>query len=456
MNMHVPALKRSLQDVVAEYDLKRAGIDEAMAAHKRACNDLKSSAAVGGTFGAYVLHSLADNVHRSDMEKALLKSAWLHVYEGLSINVVASARDRKLFEQSMEKPAPFTLENIGATFGRYILDPRGNILRGLAETFCSLDQSYKSHEKMKIGVAGLPKRIVLSNVGSYGSRGREELKDVLNALASYRGEPLIENVDLRPIDDLHSSIRATSGQVVIPDKLDEDGKVIRRGGLTIKKFLNGNAHLMFNQAALRDINKALSDYYGEVLPDCPEERPAKQASTEVSKDLQFYPTPSSVVALTLRKIAHKFGDDFLKGKKLLEPSCGDGRFMVAAHAKGASPFGFEVDINRTLECRKRGLRVLCANFLETEPCGTYDVALMNPPFYGKHYAKHVRHAYKFLKPGGRLIAILPATARDHGLLDDVGVRSRYMDAPWDDLPVGSFSESGTNINTVLFIVTKES
>lgn len=456
MNMHVPALKRSLQDVVAEYDLKRGSIDGAMAAHKQACNDLKSSAAVGNTFGDYVLHSLAESVHRGNMEKALLKSAWKHVYEGLNIEVVASARDRKLFLQSMEKPAPFTLENIGATFGRYILDPRGNILRGLAETFCSLDQAYKSHEKMKIGVAGLPKRIVLSNVGSYGSRGREELKDVLNALASYRGEPLIENVDLKPIDDLHSSIRATSGQVVIPDKLDDEGRVVRRGGLTIKKFLNGNAHLMFNQAALRDINKALSEYYGDVLPDCPEERPAKQASTEVSKDLQFYPTPHGAVEWVLKRIEHKFGESFLTGKKVLEPSCGDGRFMVKLHAKGAGLFGFEVDINRTLECRNRGLRVLCANFLETEPCGTYDVVVMNPPFYGKHYAKHVRHAYKFLKPGGRLIAILPASARDHGLLDDLGVRSRYMDAPWDDLPVGSFSESGTNINTVLFTITKES
>ena len=65
---------------------------------------------------------------------------------------------------------------------------------------------------------------------------------------------------------------------------------------------------------------------------------------------------------------------------------------------------------------------------------------MNPPFYGKHYAKHVEHAFKFLKPGGTLTAILPATARyDHGLLE----------GKWDDLPVGSFSESGTNINTTV-------
>jgi hypothetical protein len=65
---------------------------------------------------------------------------------------------------------------------------------------------------------------------------------------------------------------------------------------------------------------------------------------------------------------------------------------------------------------------------------------MNPPFYGKHYVKHVLHALKFLKPGGKLTAILPASARyDHKLLD----------GRWSDLPVGSFSESGTNINTTV-------
>ena len=45
--------------------------------------------------------------------------------------------------------------------------------------------------------------------------------------------------------------------------------------------------------------------------------------------------------------------------------------------------------------------------------------------------------------GGLLLAILPITARhDHGELDDLKPR-------WTDLPVGSFSASGTNINTVI-------
>lgn len=84
--------------------------------------------------------------------------------------------------------------------------------------------------------------------------------------------------------------------------------------------------------------------------------------------------------------------------------------------------------------------MLTANFLETVPTGDFDYVVMNPPFYGQHYAKHVNHALKFLKPRGKLMAILPITARyDHGLLK----------GRWEDLPVGSFSESGTNINTTV-------
>lgn len=76
----------------------------------------------------------------------------------------------------------------------------------------------------------------------------------------------------------------------------------------------------------------------------------------------------------------------------------------------------------------------------------FDLVVMNPPFYGRHYEKHVRHALKFLKPRGLLVAILPITARyDHRGLED-------LKPLWRDLPVGSFSESGTNINTTVMTV----
>jgi len=91
--------------------------------------------------------------------------------------------------------------------------------------------------------------------------------------------------------------------------------------------------------------------------------------------------------------------------------------------------------------------VLTANFLEALPTGDFDKVVMNPPFYGRHYAKHVRHALKFLKPGGVLVAILPATARyDHDELADLVRNQRES---WRDLPVASFADAGTNVPTTM-------
>ena len=95
----------------------------------------------------------------------------------------------------------------------------------------------------------------------------------------------------------------------------------------------------------------------------------------------------------------------------------------------------------------KGHAVLTANFLDHPPTPEFDAVVMNPPFYGKHYAKHVRHALKFLKPGGTLVAILPASARyDHNELADLVTRTREQ---WRDLPVASFAEAGTNVPTTM-------
>lgn len=430
VNAHVPTLQRSLSDVVSEYEHKRGAIATSLAAFEAAGDVLKMASTIGGTWGRTTIST--GNVGERDIADSLLKSAWKHVYEGLNIGRIASASDKRRFDQAMDNPAPFTLDNIRATFGAFVADPRGNILRGLAEVFCSLDPAYKSHDKVKIGVAGLPKRVILSSVGGYGSWGRDRLENMLNALASYQGKPLVTYLE---IDALLKDEEALLESGQKPCGYRGELVTIVARGVRLKRFRNGNGHLSFESDTLRDINRALAEYYGDVLPDCAEEKPTtKQTGTTVSKDLQYYPTPAKVVDDVLSDIYP------LKGQRVLEPSCGCGRILDALRKAGANTFGIEVDARRAGEARAKGHRVHLANFLETVPTTDYDRVVMNPPFYGKHYAKHVEHAFKFLKPGGVLTAILPATARyDHGLLD----------GKWQDLPVGAFSASGTNINTTV-------
>lgn len=409
--------RRKPSDLVAEYDAKHAALPEAIREFDASGSAIKAACSIGGTWGCVSIDT--GSVWLRQAEAALLASAWRHTYALYGLDQIASAEDKRKIEQMFAAPPAFTIENIRDRFGAYVMDPWGSILRGMAEVFGQLDPAFKSHDKMKVGVKGLPKRVILSNVGGYGSWGRDRVANILNALAAYQGKPLPS------YEEVQSLLK------------DEDALRDERG-VWLKRFSNGNGHLFFAPETLRDVNRALAEYYGEVLPDCPDERPARQrAGTEVSKDLQYYPTPIAVVK---RVIGDGYG---YKGARVLEPSCGCGRFMDALRDVGAEVVGCEVDPIRAAMCEAKGHRVMRVNFLETAATADFDRVVMNPPFYGRHYAKHVRHALRFLKPNGTLTAILPITARyDHGELDD-------LTPHWEDLPVGSFGESGTNINTTI-------
>lgn len=431
--------RRKPSEIVAEYDAKRAALPDALAAFEAAGDAMKSAATIGGTWGNVTLDT-GRGIYPSVLEKSLLQSAWRHVYYLYGLEQIASAEAKRRYEQMFAAPPPFTVENIRDQFGDLVANPWGSILRGLAEVFSQLDPAFKSHEKMKIGVNGLPKRVILSGVAGYGSWGRDRLRDILNALAAYQGKPLLE---YREIEALLSG-QALLGSWTAPGDYHRPEVTFPARGVWLKRFQNGNGHLFFDQDTLADINRALAEYYGDVLPDCPDERPAKQrASTAVSRDLQYYPTPAAVVERVLADID-------LRGKRVLEPSCGCGRFLNAMRDAGAEVIGCEVDPVRAAMCEAKGHRVIRANFLETVPTASFDRVVMNPPFSGKGYFKHVKHAFLFLKQGGVLTSILPCTARyDHGLLE-----KEFPNGRWEDLPVGSFSESGTNINTCIFTVRK--
>lgn len=426
------AIRRKLTEFIHEYEEKAAAIPEALATFQQAGKDLESACSVNGTYGQERIETGSN--HDRTLQMNLKKSAWLTVYNTPGMKQVMSAKDKKHFERFIADPPDFTMENIREVFGDYVLDPWGSILRGLAEVFSDLDQSFKSHEKVKIGVDGLPKRIIVRGFGGFSSYGWEKLADVINALASLRNENMLSHWECQNLHKEHGS------------------KAFEDRGLELKRFLNGNGHLHFTPDTLKDINRALAQFYGEVLPDCHEAKPEKRSeSTAVSKDLQYYPTPEETVERVL-------GDVYIQeDDAILEPSCGCGRFMdgirkdVAERGlKGVRQLGIEVDAARAEEAKAKGHKVLIANFLETEPEARFTKVIMNPPFYGKHYAKHIKHAMKFLKEGGTLYSILPITAKlDHGLIEEMGFKRQ-----WRDLPVGSFRESGTNINTTVLTMHK--
>jgi len=451
--MNLPALQRTVSDLIAEYDEKVAGLPAAIQHFNDAHRALEMAATVQGTYVAPVLRH-SPSVHEGDLRRNLLKSGWRAIYDRLQIDRIASARDRKLFERAIEDPPELTFENARATFGDYLQRPRYHILRGLAEVFADLDPAYKSHSKVKIGVKGLPKRVILSTWGSYyGTYGRDKLRDIVNALAAYRGQPLMDHAEWRLIEDAHrkgeDAVLDGRPAPVYRDGKDELEPMPDRG-MWIRAFANGNAHVFFDEAAQLDINRALAEFYGDVLPDAEEEGVKHRAGTAVSKDLQFYWSPPDVIdrALEFAGLYDRRGwhSNPPEPLRVLEPSCGDGRIMDAIRERGHRVFGIEYHAGRAAEARSKGHNVLTANFLEQPAKPEFDIVVMNPPFYGRHYVKHVRHAVRFLKPGGVLVSVLPATAYyDH----------KEVYGEWRDLPVASFAEAGTNVPTGLLKIKAE-
>ncbi|AYO80139.1 class I SAM-dependent methyltransferase [Sphingobium yanoikuyae] len=438
------APQRTVADLIEEYEAKHAAIEHAISSFDDAFTALGMAATVQGHFVEPV--GSKSYLSASTLRANLLKSGWRAVYNRLDIAKIASAKDKKLFDQTLASPPPLTMETAKATFGDYLIRPRFHILRGLAESFTALDPAYKSHSKVRIGVKGLPKRVIFS-FGHYCSGyGFDQFRDMVNALAAVRGQAALEWCEIQEMEADHKAgedatfsarelMRFKAGRndeaILVPDR-----------GITVRKFANGNAHVFFDRASLLAINRGLAEFYGEVLPDAEPEGVKPSASTAVSKDLQFYPTPRAVVDAAL-EFAHIPNPEHYRGRdcpvlRVLEPSCGDGRIMDALRERRQNAFGIEYHPGRATEAKAKGHAVLTANFLDHPPTPEFDAVVMNPPFYGRHYAQHVRHAYKFLKPGGTLVSILPATAHyDHGELQ----------GEWRDLPVGSFSESGTNVPT---------
>lgn len=446
------ATPRTVLDLIEEYDAKVANADAVVASYDAACAAVESAGCVMGTYAEPVLRGRA-YVHAGDMRKNLLKSGWKAIYNRLNIDMIASANDKRLFERTLADPPPLTAEIVRSTFSHYYANPRLHILRGLAEAFVDLDPAYKSHAKVKIGVKGLPKRVILHSVAGYGSShgsyGRDRLRDIINALAAYQGKPLLDGFELAAILADGDALRVASE---IPDpsqpayERKSNPKFVRIIGrdVWLKRYENGNGHLYFGPDALLDINRGLAEFYGEVLPDVDPADPERAPSTAVAKDLQFYWSPPKVIAAALELAGVHDLSNWSHNPpapiRVLEPSCGDGRILDAVRARRQNALGIEYHHGRAAQAKAKGHSVVTANFLECPPRAEFDAVVMNPPFYGRHYVKHVRHALKFLKPGGTLVSILPATAHyDH----------QELEGEWRDLPVGSFAEAGTNVPTGL-------
>lgn len=179
------------------------------------------------------------------------------------------------------------------------------------------------------------------------------------------------------------------------------------------------------------------------------------------QDFGQFDTPEALAA----RVAEEAGIE--SGMMVLEPSAGIGRLVQAALDRGAhSVVAYEVDEKRARGMESafydtRCVAVRWADFLKLDITGLYsddryDRVIMNPPFAKQADIAHVLHAWQFLKPGGRLVAIMSAgvTFRQDKKAADFRAFVDAHGGTIELLDPGAFKESGTMVQTCLVVVDK--
>lgn len=160
--------------------------------------------------------------------------------------------------------------------------------------------------------------------------------------------------------------------------------------------------------------------------------------------------------------------DIKDGMAVLEPSAGIGNLVEAVLARVSNParmrvVAFEIDDRRSERLLNRvggslGVAAYGLDFLQIEPTSkpVFDRVVMNPPFAKQADIDHVLHAWKFLKPGGRLVAIMSASVmfRENAKTKAFRYFVHEQGGAIDKLPDGSFAESGTGVNTCLVVIDR--
>lgn len=133
------------------------------------------------------------------------------------------------------------------------------------------------------------------------------------------------------------------------------------------------------------------------------------------QSFQYYATPAELAEIVVDLAAISETDD------VLEPSAGQGN--LAQFVPCSRLTCIEISSLHCTVLKAKGFNVIEGDFLEL-PASRVSKIVMNPPFSGNRAQLHVRHAAEhWLKPGGRLVAVLPASLDNHTLLK--GYRHTY-------------------------------
>lgn len=156
---------------------------------------------------------------------------------------------------------------------------------------------------------------------------------------------------------------------------------------------------------------------------------------------QYYPTPANVAEAAIELAM----DGATPGMNWLEPSAGQGGLADLMPKDDTACIEISELHCKVLEAK--GHTVTQGDFLQFSPqCKPYDRIVMNPPYSEGRWQEHTKHAASMVRPGGRLVAILPSSAKGKDLLPG-------FFCEWSRLYENEFS--GTSVSVVILTAVRQ-
>ena len=415
--------------------------------HRTACPQ-GNSISLPTDLGNVYLHDNSVEDKMAEITKCLDRDMWQTLLTHTPLWSLMDREEREKFEHSIQTdPPPVTLDAVESTLAR-LSDQKDVIFRrGLVTAFQELNRDYKSHDGFKLG-----DRIILEYAVEYSQWG--------DFSTYYRREDKLRDVDrvMHVLDGLEAP-DYQEGLCAEIRRLCREYKTTGETELhtpywKVRIFKNGNAHLYPLQKDLIDkANRLIAEHYGLVLADGNATNPGVRWQKQVypGGDFGDFPSPMPVVKKVMELA------DIQPGDFVLEPSAGAGNLACEAQAAGALVDCVEYQAKhvKTLEATGLFRSVAKRHFLEYPTPAVYTKVIMNPPFSRKADILHVMHAWKGVKPGGRLVSVMSAGALTgtHSLNGEI-IKLIDQYGHFEHLPDGSFEESGTSVRTVVIVLNK--
>ena len=453
---------------------------------------------VGVCFPGAEYLSLSDEDNAEAIMREIDRHVWVQLFQKTQIDTIMDSKTRnalfaqlgrsqryrrrtgskRVADEPNELPE-LTQENIETVFQQLHEDRIKYFEQSVEAVFKSLSWEHSTNEPGKIG-----KKLILYGAFMAWQRqyqgdtttlsSHESIHDLERVLCILNGQapPTHDSPGLRTIGAL------TYGKWT--DVPNPDGK--SKPLLSIICYRKGTAHLKILDTAHRDdMNRIMAHMYPGAIPepqsarrsqwgDAQAKRPKTSTSlvtTEKQARQAFY-TPAE---LAEEVATAALGSDWAASQKtVLEPSAGSGSLVRAAlHTRCKHVAAIENDpkalrllnllADRVNVHDESRLSVDSRDFFDVTPANYpegFDAVVMNPPFAHEQEVEHVLHAWEFVKPGGRLVAIMSAGVifRTKGRYKVFDEFLKKHEAKIRKNPSASFKESGTSVETVMVTINK--